>query len=149
MLGNIAEEDTLSLTRQIQNMIKDAPSVSWVPGNMWIRAVPEHISLVREVSANPNCSNCATLVYWQLPAALEAADKLGEVDAIHIGNAAYLTMDYMGRFSVELNYDADFAYKLRTLDAILASGKIQENMTGTFNMRGEDGKTNFIQNSVK
>ena len=55
----------------------------------------------------------------------------------------------MGRFSVELNYDADFAYKLRTLDAILASGKIQENMTGTFNMRGEDGKTNFIQNSVK
>ena len=82
-------------------------------------------------------------------AALEAADKLGEVDAIHIGNAAYLTMDCMGRFSVELNYDADFAYKLRTLDAILASGKIQENMTGTFNMRGEDGKTNFIQNSVK
>lgn len=58
-------------------------------------------------------------------------------------------MDCMGRFSVELNYDADFAYKLRTLDAILASGKIQENMTGTFNMRGEDGKTNFIQNSVK
>ena len=85
----------------------------------------------------------------ELLAALEAADKLGEVDAIHIGNAAYLTMDYMGRFSVELNYDADFAYKLRTLDAILASGKIQENMTGTFNMRGEDGKTNFIQNSVK
>ena len=85
----------------------------------------------------------------ELLAALEAADKLGEVDAIHIGNAAYLTMDCMGRFSVELNYDADFAYKLRTLDAILASGKIQENMTGTFNMRGEDGKTNFIQNSVK
>lgn len=47
----------------------------------------------------------------ELLAALEAADKLGEVDAIHIGNAAYLTMDYMGRFSVELNYDADFAYK--------------------------------------
>lgn len=81
MLGNIAEEDTLSLTRQIQNMIKDAPSVSWVPGNMWIRAVPEHISLVCEVSANPNCSNCATLVYWQLPAALEAAGRLLDVSA--------------------------------------------------------------------
>ena len=55
MLGNIAEEDTLSLTRQIQNMIKD--------------------------SANPNCSNCATLVYWQLPAALEAAGRLLDVSA--------------------------------------------------------------------
>ncbi len=77
--------------------------------------------------------------------ALEESGKMEDVGAIHIGEAAYLSMDYMGRFTVEMKYDADFDYKLRTLDAILDSGKIQENMTGTFNMRGEDGKTNFIQ----
>lgn len=78
--------------------------------------------------------------------ALEAAGKLGEVDAIHLEEAGYLSVDLMDRFTVELKYGDDYDYALRKLDAILASGKIQENMTGTFNMRGEDGKTNFIQN---
>lgn len=79
MLGNIAEEDTVSLTRQIQSVIKDGASSGWIPGNMWIRAVPQKVSLVREVIANPNCSNCATLVYWQLPTALEAVGRLLDV----------------------------------------------------------------------
>lgn len=81
--------------------------------------------------------------------ALEEGGKLEDVGAIHLEEAAYISIDYMERFTVEMKYDADFAYKLRTLDAILETGKIQENMSGTFNMRGEDGKTNFIQNSRK
>lgn len=77
--------------------------------------------------------------------ALEAAGKQELVQGIHL-EASYLTMDYMDRFTVKMSYGADYAYKIKTLDAIMESGKIQENMAGTFDMRGEDGKTNFIQN---
>lgn len=62
-------------------MIKDAPSVSWVPGNMWIRAVPEHISLVREVSANPELQQLRDAGVLAAPAALEAAGRLLDVSA--------------------------------------------------------------------
>ena len=48
---------------------------------------------------------------------------------------------------MQLTYDADYARKLRTLRMILdESGAIQDNMTGTFDMRSEDGKVNLIQN---
>lgn len=85
----------------------------------------------------------------RLLAALEEAGKLSGVDAIYLDDLSCITMDYMGRFTVKMNYDADFDYKLRTLDGALESGKIQENMTGTFDMRREDGRTNFIQNTRK
>ena len=81
-----------------------------------------------------------------LLAALEEAQVMEQVDAIHLDDASVIAMDYMGRFRVEMAYGADYAYKLKTLAAILESGKIQENMTGTFDMHREDGKTNFIQN---
>ena len=42
-------------------------------------------------------------------------------------------------------YEDDYVYKLKTLSAALDSGKIQDNMTGTFDMRREDGRTYFIQ----
>lgn len=76
--------------------------------------------------------------------ALSEQEKLSDTEGIDLSEPEYLTLSYMGRFRVELKYSADFSYKLRTLDAILDSGKIQENMTGTFNMRSEEGKTNFI-----
>ena len=42
-------------------------------------------------------------------------------------------------------YGDDYAYKLKMLNASLDSGRIQDNMTGTFDMRREDGRTYFIQ----
>lgn len=81
-----------------------------------------------------------------LLAALEDAEMLGDVDAVHLGELSYISMDCMGRFTVKMGYDADFAHKLRTLEGALASGVIQENMTGTFDMRRDNGKTDFIQN---
>ncbi|MBR3641181.1 MAG: FtsQ-type POTRA domain-containing protein [Oscillibacter sp.] len=77
--------------------------------------------------------------------ALEESGFLDTVEAVHLGNLSMVSFECMGRFTVELPYGADYAYKLKTLRAILDSGKIQENMKGTFNMRGSDGKTNFIQ----
>ncbi len=82
-----------------------------------------------------------------LLAALDEAGKLGEVDAVHVGDLAYISMDYMDRFTVKLDYDADFANKLQLLDLSINSGKIQDNMTGTFDMRYRaDGRIYFQQN---
>ncbi len=79
--------------------------------------------------------------------ALEAAGELERVDAIHLDDLSMLTMDYIGRFTVQMPYEADYARKLRALRQIIdESGAIQENMTGTFDMRREDGKVNLIQN---
>ena len=82
----------------------------------------------------------------ELLAALESADALKEVNGIRMDDLSSLSMDYMGRFTVRMPYNADYPYKLRMLKAALNSGKIQENMTGTFIMLQEDGQTNFVQN---
>lgn len=79
--------------------------------------------------------------------ALEEAGMLEKVDAIHLEDLSTLSMDYDGRFTVQLSYGADYAQKLRALRQILEeSGAIQDNMTGTFDMRRDDGKVNLIQN---
>lgn len=81
-----------------------------------------------------------------LLAALEAAGELENVDAIHLEDLSMLTMDYIGRFTIQMPYEADYARKLRALRQILDdSGAIQDNMTGTFDMRREDGRVNLIQ----
>ena len=78
--------------------------------------------------------------------ALEAAEMLGDVRGIRMEDPDYLAMDYTDRFTVRLPYGADYPYKLRFLQAVLADEKIQDNMTGTFDMCSDDGRTNFIQN---
>lgn len=79
--------------------------------------------------------------------ALEEAGELENVDAIHMEDLSMLTMDYIGRFTVQMPYEADYGRKLRALHQIIyESGAIQDNMTGTFDMRREDGKVNLIQN---
>ena len=84
-----------------------------------------------------------------LLAALEETGNLEKVNAIHLGEASYLSMDYMGRFTVKMPYNTDFDYKLQILELAIASGKIQENMTGTFDMRQENGQVIFDQNTGK
>ena len=73
--------------------------------------------------------------------ALEKDGILDQVNAVHLGDASILTMDYAGRFTVELAYGADYAYKLQNLQAVI--GKLESNETGTINLR-VDGKANFI-----
>lgn len=78
--------------------------------------------------------------------ALEDAGLLDQVDGIHLDDLSTLSMDYDGRFTVKLPYGADYAHKLQYLMLTLADEKIQDNMTGTFDMRRDDGRVNFIQN---
>lgn len=78
--------------------------------------------------------------------ALEDAEMLDQVNAIHLEDLACLSMDYAGRFTVKLAYNADYAYKMKRLNLILAGDIIQDNMTGTFDMRGENSMDVFQQN---
>lgn len=76
-------------------------------------------------------------------------ENLAKVDAIHLGEASYISMDYMDRFTVKMPYQADFSYKLQVLELAINSDKIQDNMTGTFDMRQKDGQVIFDQDTRK
>lgn len=82
-----------------------------------------------------------------LLAALEDAGMLEQVDAIHLDDAGKVVMDYAGRFAVEMPYNADYAMKLKALRLSLESGKIQDNMTGTFDLMQENGDAYFRPNT--
>ena len=70
-----------------------------------------------------------------------------QVDAIHLDDAGKVVMDYAGRFAVEMPYNADYAMKLKALRLSLESGKIQDNMTGTFDLMQENGDAYFRPNA--
>lgn len=76
-----------------------------------------------------------------LIAALMDSDLLSQVQAIHLGNSAMLTMDYGGRFLVELPYNADYAFKLKNLTKIVET--LTNNETGRIDLRG-DGQYHFL-----
>lgn len=78
-----------------------------------------------------------------LMAALRDAGVLDEVEAIHLGDLSVLTMDYGGRFSVELPYGADYELKIQTLQLVI--DKLETNETGTICLTREDGRVNFIR----
>jgi cell division protein FtsQ len=83
-----------------------------------------------------------------LLALMKALDQLGltaQVQAIHMSDPAAITLDYQERFQVELPYGADYDYKLRTLEMILNSGRIESNETGTIRMTGNAGQNVFIK----
>lgn len=73
--------------------------------------------------------------------ALEDAGILEQVDAVHLGSASELTMDYGGRFTVRMPYGADYAYKLRNLLAVM--DKLESNETGTIDLR-KDGEAHVL-----
>lgn len=83
-----------------------------------------------------------------LLSALAEAGMLEQVDGIRLDDLSMIRMDYDGRFTVELPYDADYGQKMTILRMALESGYVQDNMTGTFDMMREDGKT-FLQQNVR
>ena len=78
-----------------------------------------------------------------LLAALESTGIIDGIEAIHMEDEDVLLLEYEDRFTIKLLYDADFLWKLRTLSAYIGSDRIQDNMTGTFDMTNDD--KNFFQ----
>jgi cell division protein FtsQ len=81
-----------------------------------------------------------------LLAALEEAGMMNQVDGIRMDDLAVLYMDFDGRFTVKMPYGTDYARKMQILQMALESEYVQDNMTGTFDMMREDGKTYLEQN---
>lgn len=75
--------------------------------------------------------------------ALADQKMMEDVDAIHLGDPAMITVDLYGRITVQLRYDADFSLKIKGLRDILETGTIQENMRGTLDMRSDNGRIYF------
>ena len=87
--------------------------------------------------------NAKKVSLLDLLAALEEAEMLDQVEAIHLEDASTLTMEYGGRFLVEMPYRADYQRKLQTLR--LAVEKLETNQTGTIQLLQEDRyAANFI-----
>ena len=80
-----------------------------------------------------------------LLSALEEADMLDNVDGIRMDDLSAIRMDYIGRFTVKMPYGADYGQKLKILQMALESEYVQDNMTGTFDMMREDGRTYLEQ----
>ena len=64
--------------------------------------------------------------------ALEAADRMDQVDAIHLSDLSQLVMDYAGRFSVEMPYSADYEQALKIVQGVVDT--LETNQTGTIHL---------------
>ena len=67
-----------------------------------------------------------------LLAALDEAGLTDQVDAIHLEDLSQLTMDYAGRFTVEMAYGADYGLSLRILEG--AVSQLETNQKGTLRL---------------
>lgn len=125
--GKIVEQEPAPLTREVPRIDGCA---------LLAPSVGTHIALATEYTSQQES-------LLSLLAALEEAAMLEQVNAIHLGEISMLTMDFDGRFTVELPYGADYAYKLRALETVI--GKLETNETGTICLTREDGRVNFIR----
>lgn len=82
-----------------------------------------------------------------LLAALDEADMLDQVDEINLEDLSVLRMGYLDRFTVKLPYGADYVMKMKILRMAVESEYVQDNMTGTFDMTREDGRTYLDQST--
>ena len=74
----------------------------------------------------------AGLLCLALLAALDAAGLTDRVDAIHLDDLSRLTIDYAGRFSVDMEYNADYDRMLQILEAGIS--KLESNQTGSIRL---------------
>lgn len=73
-------------------------------------------------------------------AALEEAGVLEKAGAVYLGDPSVLTMEYDGRFTVRLGWEADFTYKIQNLETVI--GRLEVNETGTIDLT-MDGVASF------
>lgn len=76
-----------------------------------------------------------------LLSALESAALTQQVNAIHLDSTTELTMDFADRFKVVFLYNADYAYKLRNLTAVMEA--LESNQTGTIDLT-KNGEAHFM-----
>ena len=113
-------------------------------------AVRDRIQIVGLTLVAPQVGTQATAAEGQelmlerlleLLKALDSRSMAADVSEIDMSDASQLTLRYLDRFDVCFPWDADYAYKLDYLLAVVE--KLEVNETGTINMM-QDGKARFI-----
>ena len=113
-------------------------------------AVRDRIQIVGLTLVDPQVGTQATAAEGQelmlerlleLLKALDSRSMAAAVSEIDMSDASQLTLRYLDRFNVCFPWDADYAYKLDYLLAVVE--KLEVNETGTINMM-QDGKARFI-----
>ena len=113
-------------------------------------AVRNRIQIVGLTLVDPQVGTQATAAEGQelmlerlleLLKALDSRSMAADVSEIDMSDASQLTLRYLDRFDVCFPWDADYAYKLDYLLAVVE--KLEVNETGTINMM-QDGKARFI-----
>ena len=113
-------------------------------------AVRDRIQIVGLTLVDPQVGTQATAAEGQelmlerlleLLKALDSRSMAADVSEIDMSDASQLTLRYLDRFDVCFPWDADYAYKLDYLLAVVE--KLEVNETGTINMM-QDGKARFI-----
>lgn len=78
-----------------------------------------------------------------LLSAMDSRGVLSRTDSVDASDPAQLTLDYDGRFQVEIGYRADFGFKMDCLLAAVAL--LEPNETGTIRMTmSDDSEARFI-----
>ena len=80
-------------------------------------------------------------VLLELLGLLRGKEMLGDVQAIHLEDASFITLRYLDRFDVQIPWTADLDYKLNYLLAVVE--RLEANERGTINMM-QDHKVNFV-----
>ncbi|MBQ9521593.1 MAG: FtsQ-type POTRA domain-containing protein [Oscillospiraceae bacterium] len=83
----------------------------------------------------------------RLLTALDEKQVLDDVDGIRLEKHNCILVDYAGRFTVKFPLDADYKFKLHALEVYISGEKIQDNMTGTFDLTRDD--KNYFQPNVR
>ena len=83
----------------------------------------------------------------RLLTALDEKQVLDDVDGIRLDKHDCILVDYGGRFTVKFPLDADYNFKLHALEVYISGEKIQDNMTGTFDLTRDD--KNYFQPNVR
>ena len=83
----------------------------------------------------------------RLLTALDEKQVLDDVDGIRLDKHNCILVDYGGRFTVKFPLDADYHFKLHALEVYISGEKIQDNMTGTFDLTRDD--KNYFQPNIR
>lgn len=83
----------------------------------------------------------------KLLTALDKAQMLADADGFRLDRRDCLLMDYGGRFTVKFPLEANYSFKLHALEVYINGEKIQDNMTGFFDLTRDD--KNYFQQNVR
>ena len=122
------------------DLLSDIPEVEYIekPKRLFFQiANGKRVSCINDPSVGTDIALSTEFANQQtsllaLLAALDAAGLTDRVDAIHLDDLSRLTMDYAGRFSVEMEYNADYDRMLQILEAGIS--KLESNQTGSIRL---------------